>query len=353
VLEAFLLSPQFLYVPEPGHPLAGGVLQGYAAAAALSYTLWQTMPDQALFDAARVGALTKPEDVRAWAARLLQDPRGAEGVRQFVEQWLGLRALEGVEKADVAGFSATALRTESELFLDHLVRRTNAPFPELLTARYSLVPPASRSLYGLPAVRGDEPARTDLDPKERLGILTQPAFLTAHTHGDNGSMIFRGKFLRENLLCQKAPMLPQDVDIDGQVNDSTVTPRKLMEERLASATCGGCHKLMDLVGVAFDRFDAVGRHRTQLRDAPIDASGEVVGTRFDGPFRDHTELIPRLAQAEEVRDCWALQWGRFVWGREEVPDAACWTSRLAGAPAGEVRLGDLVLEAVTAAALSR
>ena len=71
VVEAMLQSPNFLFrldaTPTPA-------LKPYATASRLSYTLWDTMPDDALMTAAARGELSTPEGVeritrRCWTTR--------------------------------------------------------------------------------------------------------------------------------------------------------------------------------------------------------------------------------------------------------------------------------------------
>jgi hypothetical protein len=341
VLQATLLDPRFLYVPEPGL-LPAGPARAHATAAALSYALWRTMPDDALLDAAAAGDLSTPAKVRARAKEMLLDPRGGEAVKEFFTQWMGLRDLESIEKPNEPAFTPelrAAMRAETERFGDHLVREASGTVGALLTAGFSFLEGPLFSIYGLPAGAA---GRAEL-PAQRQGILTHPAFLTVHTDGDKASMIFRGKFIRDRLLCQTPPKLPTDVDIDQQKMNDMATPRELFLERLNHPQCGGCHRQMDLLGIGFDAFDVLGRHRTSYRGAPLDLQGEIVGTSFDGKFDGYGALIERLAAAPEVSECVARQWTRFLIGREEVPGWDCWRERLGVAGTG-FTLPDLIVE---------
>ena len=53
----------------------------YEIASRLSYLLWDTMPDEALFDAAAKGELRTPAGREAAARRLLDDPRAHQAAR--------------------------------------------------------------------------------------------------------------------------------------------------------------------------------------------------------------------------------------------------------------------------------
>ncbi len=52
-------------------------LTSYEIASRLSYLLWGTMPDDALFAAAEKGTLGTAEEIEAQARRMLEDPRRA------------------------------------------------------------------------------------------------------------------------------------------------------------------------------------------------------------------------------------------------------------------------------------
>src|SRR5262245_19778901 len=101
VLVALLASPRFLFRVErdpPGaEPGSQRDLDGFELATRLSYSLWSSMPDEELFDAARAGKLRAPRDLEAQARRMLRDARAGELARNFAGQWLQLRTLERVE----------------------------------------------------------------------------------------------------------------------------------------------------------------------------------------------------------------------------------------------------------------
>jgi hypothetical protein len=52
------------------------------------YSLWDTMPDDALLDSASQEELNSREDVARMARRMLDDPRARQSLDDFVSQWL-------------------------------------------------------------------------------------------------------------------------------------------------------------------------------------------------------------------------------------------------------------------------
>jgi hypothetical protein len=92
---ALLQSPNFLYRVEYGVPQTGAAYtqpSPYEMANRLSYLFWQSMPDQALFDAADAGQLSTPDQIKAQAQRLLADPK-ASRLLEYFDQWLGTDTL--------------------------------------------------------------------------------------------------------------------------------------------------------------------------------------------------------------------------------------------------------------------
>jgi hypothetical protein len=101
------------------------------------------------------------------------------------------------------------------------------------------------------------------------------------------------------------------------VFDPDRSEREQLEELTGVAPCNDCHQLMNPFGFGLDHFDAIGRHRTEIEGFPVDASGIIVATDFDGEFDGAVELAQRLAGSELVADCVARQWFRFALGRPE------------------------------------
>src|SRR5690606_12812652 len=104
-LQGILQSPWFLYHVELGDDATEAAagepmpLSGHELASRLSYFLWDSMPDQALFDAASAGELATDEGIEAQVERMLDDPRAQEALASFHLQWLGVDEIEGLEKA--------------------------------------------------------------------------------------------------------------------------------------------------------------------------------------------------------------------------------------------------------------
>ena len=92
VVSGLLLTPQFLFRLEsvkPGEDVNGNVpLDSWEVASRLSYFLWTSMPDDALFAAAAADQLKTPEQVETQVRRMLGQPR-ARAPRCAILRWNG------------------------------------------------------------------------------------------------------------------------------------------------------------------------------------------------------------------------------------------------------------------------
>ena len=335
VVGTMLESPFFLYhadVGASGAPSSAPVpVTSYEIASRLSYFLWDTMPDQTLFDLAAAGTLGDPAVLGAQIDRMLQDPRAVDAIPEFHLQWLGIRdlALTDRDAASLPLFSeafSAAMLAEARRFTDHVVRSGDGLLRTLFTASFSFPEGPLFQLYGVPEPAGYVPGtQVALSPAERGGILTQAAFLTTHAHRDSTSPVHRGIMVRENILCQPLDPPPAGVVTTLPPEMPAQTTRDRFIQHEADPTCAGCHVLIDPIGLTFENYDAVGAYRTVENGITIDASGEILeaGADVAGPFIGAVELGQKLAESEAVRECVASQWFRFALGRMEAQDDAC------------------------------
>jgi hypothetical protein len=130
----------------------------------------------------------------------------------------------------------------------------------------------------------------------------------------------RGKFVREQLLCQLLPPPPPDVDTTPPDPDPNATTRERFQQHRAEARCDSCHRLLDNLGFGLEAFDYLGRFRSEENGMPVDATGVVVDAgdpSLDGAFDGALELTSKLAQSPQVEACLATQWFRYTMGRAE------------------------------------
>jgi len=144
-LQGVLISPHFLFrLEEPNPQREPRPLDDYELATRLSYFLWGSMPDDALFELAAKGKLGEADTLQEQVARMLQDARSREFAERCTEQWLGTRELGRDIKPDRSLFPMyydaelqSAIRYEPILFLQEILAE-NLSLLNLLEGR---VPP--------------------------------------------------------------------------------------------------------------------------------------------------------------------------------------------------------------------
>lgn len=336
VVQALLQSAPFLYRIELGSTTSAGDkltrLTPWETASRLSYLLWGSMPDAPLFAAAKAGQLQTAEQIQAQARRMLAMAAAKAQVSAFHEEWLLLQDIEHAEKDTKVfpGYSpqiAALFKTETALFLDAVLWDRGSggkgAWQDLLTAPFTFVNPALAKYYGLPATQTNNFERVSLQTTPRRGLLTQGTFLASQAKANQTSPVLRGKFVRERLLCQPLPPPPPDVETKAPEPDPNFTTRERLAAHATQPACAGCHKLMDPIGLGFENFDAAAAWRAKENSKIIDVSGDVTASDVTGEFSGAAELASRLGSSEDVRQCIALQWFRFSFGRLEKESDAC------------------------------
>jgi hypothetical protein len=341
VIEAALQSPSFLYRPELGAetPIEGDVVPftSWEMATKLSYMLWNTMPDDALFAAAEADELQTKEQIAAQATRMLEDDKARDLIRNFHTQWLLLTHLDSVTKdtSIYPAFSGSLrpLWTEEiQAFVEHVILEGDGSLQTLLTADFSFMNEELASFYGgdvLDPVTGPEFRQVQLDPDRRAGFLTSAGLMATHANVNQSSPVFRGKFVREQLMCNTLPPPPNDLVIEPPELDPNKTTKEQFEEIGANPACSGCHTLMNPIGFIFEHYDGVGQWRDQQNGKDIDAVGEVVQTDdIDGEYDGALELASALAASTQVQECVSSQWFRFAYNRTVTQEDSCSVEQL-------------------------
>jgi hypothetical protein len=284
----------------------------------LSYFLWSSLPDDALFALARTNGLRANLDRQV--DRLLADPRAIRFVEGFVGQWLQTRDVDhvspdpkrilGLKSYDEPGafFSdqlRRAMRQETELGFADLLRR-GGTLGDLLTARETYLNEPLAKFYGVPGVTGIEMRKVSLPPDSpRGGLLTHGSFLLVTSNPTRTSPVKRGQFILENLLGAPPPTPPPDVpelEAAKKAADNTATMRKLMAIHREKPMCASCHERMDAPGLAFENFNALGGYREKENGQPIDTAGALVtGETFQGP--DELARILTTARRRDLYRC--------------------------------------------------
>jgi len=319
VIASMLQSPHFLYMVEMGEEDENGRrYTNWEMASRLSYLLWNTTPDTDLLEAAESGRLTQDAFLADEVARMLEDPRAQQGVRNFFSDFLGLSGLDDLSKdTQVFPFwtpdvSASA-KEQTLQGIEHLVFGKDGDYRNFFTTRKTFLNRRLATLYQVPAP-GLEGFSEAMLPRTggRRGFLGQISFLALNSHSVSSSVTLRGLFIREVLLCETIPPPPAGVDTSIPEPSATArTMRERVEKHLEDPACASCHTLTDLVGLGLENFDGIGMWRDTEAEVRIDPSGDLDGHFFD----DAWALSKAVSQHPNLPSCLTETLFQYAQGR--------------------------------------
>lgn len=323
LLRITMQSPHFIYRVELGDP-AGEVKQGkylvrpltpYEYAARLSYTLFDSPPDEALVAAVKAGGESFD------ATSLVDDPRARVTLLRFHKALYSVEASRSMIKdtGKFPGMENLGLDAakEAELFLDEVVKNGGS-LRDLLLSRTTFVNQRLASIYGLPTdgLNADQFVPFELPP-ERAGILTRVSWTGNEADLFERSSILRGVYVTRKLLCTPLGAPPKGAVESAPKAPPTLTSnREKVTYRTGGEACAGCHKqIINPNGFAFEGFDAIGRFLTDENGVKVDTTGE---THLDGEkitFTGARDFMEQVSEAEQTHGCYVGQLDSWVLGR--------------------------------------
>ena len=368
-VAGILQAPPFHFRLDPGNTSTNGTSPGmtdWELATRLSYFLWDTMPDEALFAVAESGQLATTEVLQRQARRMLDDPKARPAIVHFHHQWLGTNQVlliaparrafgrlfgisdrlkdaadDDLEWPAIMGPVRHSMKFETELFVERAVFDGAGTFTALMTDNRGYMSDATAPIYGDGARRvADGPTVTkpielvvasigrvqeltlypvEFPRSERAGVLTLPSVLALGAYAVQPGPILRGKRVLERLACMHLGTPIQGAE--AALPPDTLTAENTNRERTTRATrpptCESCHKLINPPGFAFEHYDAVGKWRARDNGQAVDASGSLaLGGSEQLEFTDGIDLARQLAKSDRVRDCYVRQWTRYALGTE-------------------------------------
>ena len=269
-----LKSPRFLY-PDLGQADDNSV------AARLALGLWDSLPDEALGQAADAGRLRTANQVRQQALRMLRHPRTKAKLRSVMHHWLGLDHAEEIAK-DTEMFPEfdklleADLRTSLNLFLDEVVwQEAGADFRALFSANHLPMNPRLAKLYGARhrgTPSGFSPAT--FTSQNRAGLLTHPYLLTLYSYHNSTSPIHRGVFVTRHLLGRSLKPPPEAVVFKNEEFPANLTMREKVTQLTKADACMTCHGIINPLGFTLEQFDSIGRRRDNENGKPIHTASD-------------------------------------------------------------------------------
>lgn len=346
VVVKTLLAPEFLFHLELDlRPVSGTTyaLSSHAIARRLAYGFTQAPPDEALLELA--GRESLQTDASFQQALALVQPRMGEVVTQFSREWLHLDAVP----AFIEQNHPRSLRVRAGVTLDESLRLAmrdevlelwrwvndnGGRLDEVFTTDVSFARhPGLMNVYGqsspAPATVTAQNA-VRFRAGERSGLLTRAGLLSSGTHTENP--ILRAIHLRRDVLCLPTPQpgnLPPNA-LAAPLPDATMTTRERYHAKTSVQPCQGCHQVINPLGFALSRYDALGRYQTT--EPAFDAAWNFVGTlpvssvaNLEGPLgltrevADGLELSQVVAQTPALRACITRNFSAYLDGLQSLP----------------------------------
>jgi hypothetical protein len=344
-LNAFLVSPSFLLIPELNVEAEGAAikLSQQEVATRLSFLLWGSVPDEALNTAADGMQLQTKEQILAQAQRMIQvREKAGPLISAFHDEWAQMNNGSGHwfkvdhDPAKFPGYNPAAklsYQKELDAFFEE-VAFTNGSFQDLLLSNVAFVNKDNAAVYGLdPAQYTADLTKVTLDSAQspRPGFLTRAGFLSSYSSYDSTSPILRGAFIAAWLLNAN-PGAPVAGAKDAKVEGTYTTQRAYIEALTEKMQpCQGCHTVVNPLGFALENYDALGKWQTtDLRGGTIDASVTTT-TLGDGTAKQITspvQLMQGIADTPKAKELYARAWVSYAFGRNPNANDQCVVDQL-------------------------
>ena len=295
-LQGVLTSRNFIYLVE-GEPAKRDELNDWELASRLSYFLWSSMPDDALFAAAKDGKLSGAV-LGKQLDRMLKDPKAGRFVDDFARQWLQLHRV-GMFPPDKKlypnydSWLETSMRGEVVEYFREMFAQ-NLSVDAFIDSDWTMANSRLCDFYGLPAPKTEGFQRVSLKPADhRGGLLTMGAVLGLSSDGTRHRPIHRGVWLSEAIFGKTPP--PPPANVPAIEPPTPQSPKASLRDKLTAHStnpnCAACHAKIDPLGFAWDNYDAIGQWRTVEKvpagsgaDPAIVSAGELPdGRTFKDP----------------------------------------------------------------------
>lgn len=315
VTEALLASPQFIFVSMDASPdeatEQGRADKARERAQRLSMLLYSEPNVPAVLERAAAGELETRAQVEGFVRAQLHEAQVSVGLQEFYYDWLNLDRLDYTIDLRNQGYPQYQLSTNDALredvfdYLRRLVFVENKPFLQAFMDRRAVVRPETAWIYGAPElVAPTAPELVDLTAVDkRVGLLTMPAMASLTLKIETKSIVDRGVFVNEHILCRDIPLPNAVTPIDNTQFPENASQREKLAVHQQGA-CAGCHVMLDAPGFALEMFGPVGELSREdawgnrLRD---DGRFEIDGVETD--FNDVYGFSELLAESDELVGC--------------------------------------------------
>ncbi len=307
-ITMILQSPRFLY-----REVNQGPFDDFDAASWLAFSLWDSIPDQQLLDAAGRGQLKTADQLTRQAERMLQSPKARAKVSDFIVRWLRLDHHQELSK-DPQAFPqftpeiASDLRTSLDLFVDEVIWKRSGDFRELLSSDQLYLNGRLAAVYG-----ADLAADAAFQPVSLPAPVAGWDSLASAAAGLSGLRaeqlpIHRGVWVSRGLLGRRLKAPPVAVAPLAPDLNPELTTRERVAIQTSPQACQTCHAMVNPLGFTLENFDAIGRFRTEEQGKPIDASGSYISRSGDeAKFATPKEFASYLIASPECHEAFVEQ----------------------------------------------
>lgn len=348
ILNAFLVAPSFLLLPELDVKSEGAAIQlsQQEVATRLSFLLWGSIPDEALNTAADGGQLQTKAQLLAQAERMIQvREKAGPLIAAFHAEWAQMNNGSGHwwkidhDPTKYPAYTATAklsFQKELDAFFEAVAYRDGS-FKDLLLSNVAFVNQDNAAIYGLDAAQyGAELREVTLDSAAapRPGFLTRAGFLSSYSNYDATSPILRGAFIAASLLNLN-PGAPVPGAKDAKAEGTFTTQRAYVEALTEKAQpCEGCHAVINPLGYVLENYDGIGKWQTvDLRGGALDASVTTatvsLGDGVEKVISSPVQLMEELAKTPKAQELYARAWVSYAFGRAPNAHDQCLVDQLA------------------------
>jgi hypothetical protein len=305
LVDVTLTSPHYVFRDEVLTG-ANGALRPAQLLQHVTYTLADSHPAGLGIPSDTAQAAVGTADaLRGTIAQVLASPAARDKLTRFITTWLEIKQPQQFQAQDLSTADAVAMVQDATSFL---------------TEQLSVAAP---TLTGI-----TQSLRVGLDPAERLGIFTEPAFIVSHSGPTQTRPIHRGVFFVRKVMCQELGMPPAGVNTELP-DDPDATERQRIEAATQPATCAACHSLINPYGFMLENYDHIGQWRTSDEEGrPINASItlalrelDAMGMPTDVSLATDSPVVALqgMARSLQFQQCFARQMFRYYLGRRELP----------------------------------
>jgi hypothetical protein len=255
---------------------------------------------------------------------MIADARADALIDAFAGGWLGYRSIVShiVDAKAVPAFDEElrhAMLAETRLYLGAFFRE-NWPIGDLLDSDVLFVNARLARHYGITGIEGAALRRIRSPSPQRGGLLTQGSILTVTSNSYRTSVVKRGFWVLDKVLCEPVGEPPALIPPLASSSESRLTLRQEMEQHRASPSCAACHRKIDPLGFSLENYDPSGAWRTTDNGNSIDPSGVLPGADGANAFRDFEELRALLKRDARVTSCVIRKLMTYALGRPPSGD---------------------------------